>query len=88
MRIWKGLTIWLSVSELTICGCIMVPTIKCEHTSAAAFFCQRCTDIFWDYTHGPYMFVCAIDEDGEMVWEKGLQGTCDGFIEIKVIDNH
>ena len=54
----------------------------------SCFFCQRCTDIFWDYTHGPYMFVCAIDEDGEMVWEKGLQGTCDGFIEIKVIDNH
>ena len=23
-------------------------------------FCVNCTDIFWDYTHGPYMFSCSI----------------------------
>lgn len=26
-------------------------------------FCKHCTDIFWDYTHGPYMLFCEDDHD-------------------------
>jgi hypothetical protein len=22
------------------------------------FFCEHLTDVFWDYTCGPYMFIC------------------------------
>lgn len=36
-------------------------------------FCANCTDIFWDYTHGPYMFFCAI---GMTV----NNDTCDCFV--------
>ena len=24
--------------------------------------CKHCTDIFWDYTHGPYMVICEESE--------------------------
>lgn len=27
----------------------------------ACVFCQSCTDIFWDYTHGIYALVCEKD---------------------------
>lgn len=26
-------------------------------------FCKHCTDIFYDYTHGPYMFICDLGKD-------------------------
>lgn len=24
-------------------------------------FCDHCTDIFWDYSHGIYMVICELD---------------------------
>lgn len=24
-------------------------------------FCRHCTDVFWDYTNGPYMFICELE---------------------------
>ena len=50
---------------------------KCEYYSVQAaenscFFCQHCTDIFFDYTNGPYMFLC--DEDADT--RKGCDGQC------------
>ena len=36
-------------------------------------FCGNCTDIFFDYTNGPYMFSCDL---GCESWE-----TCGNFIE-------
>lgn len=27
-------------------------------------FCKHCTDIFYDYSNGPYMFICELDCDG------------------------
>ena len=26
-------------------------------------FCEHCTDIFYDYTNGPYMFICDIGKE-------------------------
>lgn len=54
----------------------------CEHYIAyvpetSCFFCDHCTDILFDYTHGPYAFVCDIDKDVEI----GLSGKCDSHIE-------
>lgn len=36
-------------------------------------FCEHCTDIFYDYTNGPYMFIC----------DKGCRDfkTCNNFKE-------
>lgn len=45
--------------------------------SRCCLFCGSCTDVFWDYTHGPYGFVCDLDMD----IERGVMGECDGFTE-------
>lgn len=41
----------------------------------SCLFCIHCTDIFYDYSHGPYMFIC----------DKNLEYTtnCEGFEEDK-----
>jgi hypothetical protein len=37
---------------------------ECENGKTYAFpkthcvFCKHCADIFYDYTYGPYMFIC------------------------------
>jgi len=49
---------------------VMAPAKSC-------LFCDNCPDVFWDYTHGPYMFFCDIDADTE----DGIKGTCDRFEE-------
>ena len=39
--------------------------------------CEHCTDVFWDFTHGPYMFYCEKQTD---VYEAGgPYGNCDDF---------
>lgn len=45
--------------------------------SRACLFCDRCSDVFWDYTHGPYMFFC----DAGMDTSVGAEGRCEGFVE-------
>ena len=55
---------------------------ECEHYSVMApptscFFCARCTDIWFDFTNGPYMFWCEADRDVEA----GLKGECAWFVE-------
>lgn len=43
----------------------------------SCLFCAHCTDIFWDYTNGPYMFICERDQD----IENGFEGKCKYFME-------
>ena len=36
---------------------------RCDHYRCFApekhcLFCANCTGVFWDYTNGPYMFIC------------------------------
>jgi hypothetical protein len=47
----------------------------------ACVFCEHC-DVFWDYTNGPYMFLCDADRNTE----HGLSGQCEMFkaLEQKV----
>lgn len=40
-------------------------------------FCEHC-DVFWDYTNGPYMFLC----DADCSTEYGLSGQCEIFKEL------
>lgn len=44
----------------------------------SCFFCDNCTDIFFDYTNGPYMFFCAVDGNTDT----GLSGLCEQFSEV------
>ena len=39
-------------------------------------FCEHCTDIFWDYTHGMYTYFCELDYNNEKM-------TCGFFKEEK-----
>jgi hypothetical protein len=48
-------------------------------------FCDHCTDIYYDYSNGPYMFVCELDEgkgmDDDSHTGKGAIGECEWFVE-------
>lgn len=46
-------------------------------------FCKHCTDVFWDFSHGPYMMLCDIHEDVT----DGAKGQCDDFKEETNEDN-
>lgn len=55
---------------------------ECEYYKVKAhrrscFFCGNCADIFFDYSNGPYMFLC----DAGMDVSKGLKGECVQFID-------
>ena len=43
----------------------------------SCFFCDHLTDIFWDYSHGPYMFYCEIEQE----IDTGMCGECKQFVE-------
>ena len=64
---------------------ITYSTYKCEYYEVMApinscYFCQHCTDIWFDYTNGPYMFLCLKEADTQ----QGIQGKCEQFLlEVK-----
>ena len=38
----------------------------------SCFFCKHCVEILFDFTNGPYMFVCDKEKDTN----SGLKGEC------------
>lgn len=40
-------------------GVYLMPATHCV-------FCKNCTDIFYDYTNGPYMFLCELNKQEEL----------------------
>lgn len=44
----------------------------------SCFFC-RYSDIFWDYTNGPYVVLCM---EAEASTDDGLIGNCNYFKEV------
>lgn len=51
-------------------GEVPMRVYECEYYKVTApdtccLFCSHCTDVFWDFTHGPYMFFCDVDADTE-----------------------
>ena len=50
-------------------------------TRKSCLICKHCTDIFLDYTHGPYMTVCENPCNGEgyLPEETNLGTECDLF---------
>lgn len=53
------------------------PTYTVLAHPQSCFFCQHLTDIFYDYTNGPYGFVCDLEGD----IETGMHGVCPDFKE-------
>ena len=43
----------------------------------SCIFCVHCTDLFFDYTNGPYLFICEESKDTH----KGVSGECEAFEE-------
>lgn len=45
----------------------MIKIYRCENghlykfPQQSCFFCSHCTDIFYDYSHGPYMVFCELN---------------------------
>lgn len=42
----------------------------------ACVFCKHCSDFFYDYTHGPYLILCDIEDHPD-----NSNGTCELFID-------
>lgn len=46
---------------------------ECEYYTCMApcnhcLFCKHCTDVFFDYSNGPYLFICELGKNyGECV---------------------
>lgn len=51
------------------------PKIVAECHKNSCFFCKKCTDVFWDYTNGPYMIFC--EDEHETI--DGVRGKCVDF---------
>lgn len=43
----------------------------------SCLFCDHCRDVFWDYSNGPYLFLCDVGADTT----EGAYGRCQGFKE-------
>ena len=50
---------------------------RCKAHPRSCLFCDHCTDIYWDYTNGPYMVCCDIEGDTML----GSRGECGFFFE-------
>ena len=60
---------------------------ECEYYRLMAppkccLFCVFCTDVYFDYTNGPYMFMCARDGDTDL----GVAGNCQLFLDEAEVD--
>lgn len=43
----------------------------------SCFFCKHCAEILYDFTNGPYMFICDKEKDVD----NGLKGRCGEFAD-------
>lgn len=43
----------------------------------SCLFCEHCTDVFYDFMNGPYMFFCEVDSDTN----EGAAGNCEDWSE-------
>ena len=57
------------------------PGVVVRAPERACVFCEHCTDVFWDYTNGPYWLLCDIHND--VVEVDGPWGNCPDFQEDK-----
>lgn len=44
--------------------------------SKCCLFCEHCTDVYWDYINGPYMFICELGIEGKL---RAFNNLCESF---------
>ena len=55
---------------------------KCDAHPRGCFFCKHNTDVFWDYTNGPYMIICELQKENDQDMPTfGCYGECKHFEE-------
>ena len=70
--------------KLMGCGC------RGKAPEHSCLFCEHMTDVFWDYSNGPYRFYCELDKDTG----KGACGVCefykegDGYYDVQSDSNN
>ena len=49
----------------------------------SCFFCKYCSDMYFDYQNGPYMYICAYPTKADMEDHsiEGMNGKCKFFEE-------
>jgi hypothetical protein len=52
---------------------------KCDAHPRGCFFCKHCTDVWFDYTNGPYMFFCEKHDGENDPTPQGIRGKCKMF---------
>lgn len=57
--------------------------VKCKYDKLCVF-CEHCTDVFWDYTNGPYMLFCDLDR--AEVEEHNVKQSCPEFKDIEEVE--
>lgn len=63
---------------------VLFDTVRFWCPEKSCVFCKNCTDVFWDYTNGPYAFICEKDKKYEKeLIEKGYIGECEEFEEYE-----
>ena len=48
--------------------------------ASSCVFCDYCSDVYWDYDNGPYMFICEHESNNT---EEGYKGECKYFHETR-----
>lgn len=51
--------------EFTICDPFTGKRTYICHAEKDCALCKHCYDVVWDYTNGPYMFICDVGEPSE-----------------------
>lgn len=54
---------------------------RCMGHPQGCMFCEHLTDVWWDYSHGPYMFLCELGTEDTDPTQKGIIGQCEHFKE-------
>ena len=64
------------------------PGFKVGAHKRSCLFCRHCSDVWWDHTNGPYMFLCDYDnvdlpepKEKEHDPERSFAGECPAFEE-------
>lgn len=70
-------TCWLKTRSSAVTKRYECEFYSIEVPEKSCLFCEHCTDVFWDYTNGPYMLVCDVGADTA----SGARGECAAFIE-------
>lgn len=58
--------------------------LKCPRSSC--FTCKHCEDFIWDYTHGPYLILCNLNQSlhSKIDIDIGILGYCRKYEDDRI----